>query len=84
MELLQLMILCRDVQFLFVPGKAVAVMQTTDNKLYVCTSPSFNSKCRHPTVPCLDWDNVKIAPGHGSQPDSGLDNTDQVSSILVT
>ena len=54
-------------------------MQTQDNKLYVCTSPSFNSKCRHPTVPCLDWDNVKFAPSHGSQPDSGLDNTDQSS-----
>jgi len=61
-------------------GKAVAVMQTPEGIL-VCTSPSFNSKCRHPGVSCLDWDNVKLSPatGAGSQPDSGLDNTDQSS-----
>lgn len=55
-------------------------MQTPEG-LLVCTSPSFNSKCRHPGVNCLDWDNVKLSPatGAGSQPDSGLDNTDQSS-----
>ena len=57
----------------------MAVMQTADSKLLVCTSPSFNSKCRHASVPCLDWDNVKMTPAQGSQPDSGLDNTDQSS-----
>ena len=61
-------------------GKAVAVMQVAgEKKLLVCTSPSFNSKCRHPGLSCLDWDNVRLAPAHGSQPDSGLDNTDQSS-----
>ena len=61
-------------------GKAVAVMQQAgEGKLLVCTSPAFNSKCRHPGVSCLDWDNVRLAPAHGSQPDSGLDNTDQGS-----
>ena len=61
-------------------GKAVAVMQTTgETKLLVCTSPAFNSKCRHPGISCLDWDNVRLAPAHGSQPDSGLDHTDQSS-----
>ena len=55
-------------------------MYNKDAKLLVCTSPSFNSKCHHPGVPCLDWDNVKLSPaGQGSQPDSGLDNTDQSS-----
>lgn len=59
-------------------GKAVAVMAVGgESQLLVCTSSSFNSKCRHPGRPCLDWDNVKLAPGQGSQPDSGLDNTDQ-------
>lgn len=67
----------------FVLGKAVAVMQTGDAKLLVCTSPSFNSKCRHPGVPCLDWDNVKLAPAQGSQPDSGVDNTDAVDTAAV-
>ena len=62
-------------------GKAVAVMQQAgEGKLLVCTSPAFNSKCRHPGVSCLDWDNVRLAaPAHGSQPDSGLDHTDQSS-----
>ena len=61
-------------------GKAVAVMAGAgENKLHVCTSPSFNSKCRHPGLPCMDWDNVRLAPAQGSQPDSGLDNTDQNS-----
>ena len=61
-------------------GKAVAVMQTAgETKLLVCTSPAFNSKCRHPGISCLDWDNVRLAPAHGSQPDSGLDHTDQSS-----
>ena len=42
-------------------GKAVAVMAGAgENKLHVCTSPSFNSKCRHSGVACLDWDNVKV------------------------
>lgn len=59
-------------------GKAVAVMQG-EGRLLVCTSPAFNSKCRHPGISCLDWDNVRLAPAHGSQPDSGLDNTDQSS-----
>jgi len=57
-------------------GKAVAVMQTSDSRLLVCTSPSFNSKCRHPGTACLDWDNVKLSPAQGSQPDSGVDNTE--------
>ena len=57
-------------------GKAVAVMQTADSRLLVCTSPSFNSKCRHPDIACLDWDNVKLSPAQGSQPDSGVDNTE--------
>ena len=58
-------------------------MHTKDSKLLVCTSPSFNSKCRHPGVPCLDWDNVKLAPAQGSQPDSGVDNTDAVDTAAV-
>ena len=45
-------------------------MQTSDGNLLVCTSPSFNSKC-------LDWDNVKLSPAQGSQPDSGGDNTEE-------
>jgi len=57
-------------------GKAVAVMQTSDGNLLVCTSPSFNSKCRHQGTACLDWDNVKLSPAQGSQPDSGVDNTE--------
>ena len=58
-------------------GKAVAVMQQAgEGKLLVCTSPAFNSKCRHPGVSCLDWDNVKLGPAQGSQPDSGVDNTE--------
>ena len=61
-------------------GKAVAVMAGGgESKLQVCTSPSFNSKCRHPGLPCMDWDNVRLSPAQGSQPDSGLDNTDQNS-----
>ena len=51
-------------------------MQTADSRLLVCTSPSFNSKCRHPDIACLDWDNVKLSPAQGSQPDSGVDNTE--------
>ena len=51
-------------------------MQTSDGKLLVCTSPSFNSKCRHQGTACLDWDNVKLSPAQGSQPDSGVDNTE--------
>ena len=51
-------------------------MQTGDSRLLVCTSPSFNSKCRHPGTACLDWDNVKLSPAQGSQPDSGVDNTE--------
>ena len=72
-------------------------MQTAEVML-VCTSPSFNSKCRHSGVACLDWDNVKVfysifspifsscismiffsvklSPAQGSQPDSGVDNTE--------
>ena len=59
-------------------GKAVAVRAAVGaSKLQVCTSPAFNSKCRHAGLPCLDWDNVRLAPAQGSQPDSGLDNTEQ-------
>ena len=39
-------------------------MQTSDGN-----PPSFNSKC-------LDWTNVKPSPAQGSQPDSGVDNTE--------
>ena len=58
-------------------GKAVAVMSVAgETSLLVCTSPAFNSKCRHPGISCLDWDNVKLSPAQGSQPDSGVDNTE--------
>ena len=59
-------------------GKAVAVMAVGgESKLLVCTSSSFNSKCRHPGRPCLDWDNVRLAPAQGSQPDSGLEQSEE-------
>ena len=51
-------------------------MQTSDGNLLVCTSPSFNSKCRHQGTACLDWNNMKLSPAQGSQPNSSMDNTE--------
>ena len=69
-------------------GKAVAVMLSPDSVLHVCTSPSFNSKCSHKGLSCLDWDTVDMGKGRSATPeptfkslhDSGVENFTDNSS----
>ena len=70
-------------------GKAVAVLVTSDSTLKVCTSPSFNSKCSHSGLACLDWDTVNLSkrrasatpePTFESLHDSGVENFTDNSS----
>jgi len=69
-------------------GKAVAILLSADSKLQVCTSPSFNSKCSHKGIPCLDWDSVELGKERSSTPeptnkslhDSGVENFTDNSS----
>lgn len=69
-------------------GKAVAVMLSSDSVLQVCTSPSFNSKCSHKGLSCLDWDTVDLGKGRSATPeptfkslhDSGVENFTDNSS----
>jgi len=68
-------------------GKAVAVL-LSDSVLQVCTSPSFNSKCSHKGLSCLDWDTVDMGKGRSATPeptfkslhDSGVENFTDNSS----
>lgn len=69
-------------------GKAVAVLLNSDSVLQVCTSPSFNSKCSHKGLACLDWDTVDMGKGRSATPeptfkslhDSGVENFTDNSS----
>lgn len=69
-------------------GKAVAVLLSPSSTLHVCTSPSFNSKCDHPGLACLDWETVDLGKGRSATPeprakslhDSGVENFTDNSS----
>eukprot|EP00092_Neocalanus_flemingeri_P048205 GFUD01054935.1.p1 GENE.GFUD01054935.1~~GFUD01054935.1.p1 ORF type:complete len:418 (+),score=122.53 GFUD01054935.1:195-1448(+) len=69
-------------------GKAVAFLITSDSTMQVCTSPSFNSKCSHLGLACLDWDTVNYGKGRSATPeptfkslhDSGVENFTDNSS----
>lgn len=69
-------------------GKAVAVLLSPDSVLHVCTSPSFNSKCSHKGLSCLDWETVDMGKGRSATPeptfkslhDSGVENFTDNSS----
>jgi len=69
-------------------GKAVAILISPSSTLQVCTSPSFNSKCDHPGLACLDWDTVDLSKGRSATPeprakslhDSGVENFTDNSS----
>jgi len=69
-------------------GKAVAILLNSESVLQVCTSPSFNSKCSHKGLACLDWDTVDMGKGRSATPepthkslqDSGVENFTDNSS----